>query len=95
MSFILIEASPCPHGCDRVSNLIRFDTGGVPMTDTGRHRDIDLLSEAEVRLLLAQCSRRAPTGSGTVHCSRCSTGLVCGCLRLLTFVPPTLTTNAA
>lgn len=32
------------------------------MTDTGRHRDIDLLSEAEVRLLLAQCSRRAPTG---------------------------------
>jgi site-specific recombinase XerD len=32
------------------------------MTDTGKHREIHLLSEAEVRSLLAQCSRRAPTG---------------------------------
>jgi site-specific recombinase XerD len=32
------------------------------MTDTGHHREIGLLTEDEVRLLLAQCSRRAPTG---------------------------------
>lgn len=32
------------------------------MADTGRKRPPEILTEAEVRLLLAQCSRRAPTG---------------------------------
>jgi site-specific recombinase XerD len=32
------------------------------MTDTGRKRPAEILTEAEVRQLLAQCSRRAPTG---------------------------------
>jgi site-specific recombinase XerD len=32
------------------------------MADTGRKRPVEVLSEAEVRRLLAECSRRAPTG---------------------------------
>jgi integrase/recombinase XerD len=32
------------------------------MADTGRKRPVEILTEAEVRQLLAQCSRRAPTG---------------------------------
>lgn len=32
------------------------------MTDTGKHADADLLTETEVRALLAACSRTAPTG---------------------------------
>ena len=32
------------------------------MADTGRKRPAEILTEAEVRQLLAQCSRRAPTG---------------------------------
>jgi site-specific recombinase XerD len=32
------------------------------MADTGRKRPVEILTDAEVRQLLAQCSRRAPTG---------------------------------
>lgn len=32
------------------------------MADTGKHRDRDIPSEAEIRAILAKCSRTAPTG---------------------------------
>ena len=32
------------------------------MADTGRKRPVEVLTEAEMRQLLAECSRRAPTG---------------------------------
>ena len=32
------------------------------MTDTGHKYPVEILTEDEVRQLLAQCSRRAPTG---------------------------------